>query len=85
MAELVRVRIKTGNRVRLKNMGRSLAESSSNVEILEGEPTRRGDGSLLPETYESGRPLKPQVSVAEAAAKKQASAPAASKAEEATE
>lgn len=83
MAELVRVRIKSGNKVRLKNMGRSLAEKSDNVEILEGEPTRRGDGSLLPTTYESGRALKPQTTVAEAAAKKKAASPAASTAEEA--
>ena len=34
---LVRVRIRVGNKVRVKNMGRALAEASDNVEILEGE------------------------------------------------
>lgn len=71
---LVRVRIKSGNKVRLKNMGRALAEASSNVEVLEGEPTHGRDGSPLAETFESGRPLKPQTSVAEEAAKKEPAA-----------
>jgi hypothetical protein len=74
---LVRVRIKSGNKVRLKNMGRALAEASDNVEILEGEPTHKRDGSLLPMTFESGRPLKPQTSVADEAAKKKPAAEAA--------
>jgi hypothetical protein len=68
--ELVRVRIKTGNKVRLKNMGRTHAEASDNVEILEGEPTHKGDGSLLPITFESGRPLKPLTTVSAEAEKK---------------
>lgn len=74
---LVRVRIKTGNKVRVKNMGRALAEASDNVEILEGEPTRKGDGTLLGTTFESGRPVKPQTSVADEAAKKKPAAEAA--------
>lgn len=75
--ELVRVRIKSGNRVRIKNMGRAHAEASDNVEILAGEPVRRGDGSLLGETFGSGRPVKPTTTVSNEAAKKKA-APAAS-------
>ena len=75
--ELVRVRIKTGNKVRVKNMGRALAEASDNVEILEGEPTRSRGGDLLATTFESGRPLKPHTSVADEAAKKKPAAEAA--------
>lgn len=74
--ELVRVRIKSGNKVRLRNMGRALAEASD-VEILEGEPTRQGDGRLLPETTESGRPPKPPTTVADQATAKKAAAVAA--------
>jgi hypothetical protein len=58
--ELVRVRIKNGNKYRRKNMGRTLAEASDNVEILEDEPTHRPDGTPLPETTDSGRPRRPR-------------------------
>lgn len=69
---LVRARIRSGNKVRVKNMGRALAEASDNVEILEGEPTHKRDGTPLGITFESGRPLKPQTSVAQEAAKNKA-------------
>lgn len=72
MADLVRVRIKNGNKARLRNMGRALAEASDNVEILEGEPTHRGDGRPLRETTESGRVPKPHTSVADQVAAKKA-------------
>lgn len=81
--ELVRARIKTGNKVRIRNMGRALAEASG-AEVLEGEPTRRGDGRLLGETTESGRTPKPQTTVAtEATAKKAAAVAATNTAKEA--
>lgn len=67
---LVRARIKSGNKVRVKNMGRALAEASDNVEILDGEPTHKRDGSPLGIAFESGRPVKPHTSVADEAAKK---------------
>ena len=67
---LVRVRIRVGNKVRVKNMGRALAEASDNVEILEGEPTHARSGALLPETTASGRTPKPPTTVDEQAAKK---------------
>lgn len=67
---LVRVRIRNGNKYRRKNMGRALAEMADNVEILEGEPTHRGDGRPLPETTDRGRRPKPVTTVASEAAKK---------------
>lgn len=67
---LVRVRIKSGNKVRLKNMGRAHAEKSDNVEILEGEPTHARNGAPLPETTESGRLPKPPTTVDDEADKK---------------
>lgn len=75
MAELVRVRIKSGNKVRQKNMSRALAEAADNVEILEGEPTHKRDGSPLPITFDSGRPIKPTTTVSNEAAKKAAPQP----------
>lgn len=69
---LVRVEIKTGNKVRRKNMGRALAEKSDNVKILDGEPTHARNGNPLPTTTAAGRRVKPQTSVAEAAKKKSA-------------
>lgn len=76
---LVRARIKTGNKVRVKNMGRALAEASDNVEILEGEPTHK-NGRPLGETFESGRPVVTEApaAVEPAAVKKKATARSAS-------
>lgn len=74
MSDLVRVRIKNGNKFRRKNMGRTLAEAADNVEILDDEPTHRGDGTPLGETTDSGRAVKPQTSVADEAAKKKPAA-----------
>lgn len=67
---LVRVRVKTGNKFRRMNMGRTHAEASDNVEILTDEPTHRPDGTPLPETTDSGRPVKPTTTVSAEAAKK---------------
>lgn len=80
MADLARVRI---GRIE-KNMSRSLAERTEGVTVLDESPYR-GDGSLRAESRVDGRRSKPKTSVAEAAAKKQAAAPAASTAEEANE
>lgn len=62
--ELVRVRVGDVE----KNMGRSLAEASSDVEILANESPRNPDGSLRRETRKNGRPPKKKTTVAEAAA-----------------
>lgn len=69
--ELVRVRMGAVE----KNMGRSLAESSEGVEILD-EPTRRGDGSLRPTTQRNGRRRKPRTTVAKKASEKKAASAA---------
>lgn len=52
------------------NVGEAYA-AAHELEVLD-EPTRNPDGSPRPETRRGGRPLKPAVSVAEAAAKKAA-------------
>lgn len=70
--ELVRVRIGDIE----KNMGRSLAERSKGVEILD-EPVTNGDGTLRGTTRKDGRRMKPKVTVNEKAAKKTASPAAA--------
>jgi hypothetical protein len=68
--ELVRVRVGDIE----KNMGRSLAEASADVTVLD-EPVRNPSGSLRGETRKGGRPVKPKVTVKKAVAKKAASAP----------
>lgn len=71
--ELIRVRL---NGVE-KNMGRSLAERSKGVEILD-EPVTNGDGTLRGTTRKDGRRAKPKTTVADqATAKKKAAAVAA--------
>lgn len=65
--ELVRVRFKGVE----KTMGRSLAEASEGVEVLD-EPTTRGDGKPLPTTREGGRRRLPKTTVAKSAAEKKA-------------
>lgn len=65
--ELVRVRV--GDRE--FNVGRTYAESNE-LEVLKDEPTHLDDGTPRPETARGGRPVKPTVSVAEAAASKAA-------------
>lgn len=70
--ELVRVRVGDVE----KNMGRSLAEASSDVTVLD-EPTRNPDGSLRRETRKNGRPPKKKTTVAESATAKKAAAVAA--------
>lgn len=65
--ELVRVRFKGVE----KNMGRSLAEASEGVTVLD-EPTTRGDGTPLPTTREGGRRRKPKTTVAKSATAKKA-------------
>lgn len=65
--ELVRVRVGDIE----KNMGRSLAEASSDVTVLD-EPTKKPDGSLRGETRKDGRPVKPKTTVAKKAAAKKA-------------
>lgn len=70
--ELVRVRVGGIE----KNMGRSLAEASEGVEVLD-EPVRNGDGSLRGETRVGGRRAKPKTTVAKKAAEKKAAAVAA--------
>ena len=70
--ELVRVRFGGVE----KNMGRTLAESSDDVTILD-EPTHYGDGRLRPATREGGRRRKPKTTVAEKATAKKAAAVAA--------
>lgn len=66
--ELVRVRIGTGANTVEKNMGRTLAEMAS-VTILD-EPTHDATGAVREDTGKDGRPLKPRVSVDEAAEQK---------------
>jgi len=71
--ELVRVRLGDIE----KNMGRSLAERTEGVEILDESP-RKGDGTLRGTTRKDGRRMKPKTTVAESAtAKKKAAAVAA--------
>lgn len=65
--ELVRVRVGDIE----KNMGRSLAEASSDVTVLD-EPVRNPNGSLRRETRSGGRPVKPKTTVAKKAAAKKA-------------
>lgn len=70
--ELVRVRFGDVE----KNMGRTLAENTSGVTILD-EPTTYGDGRPRPTTREGGRRRKPKTTVAKKAAEKKADAPPA--------
>lgn len=73
MAEgLVRVRVGGIE----KNMGRSLAEASEGVEVLNEDP-RNPDGSLRRETRKGGRPVKQRTTVAKKAAEKKAVTPSA--------
>lgn len=68
MADLVRVRLNGFE----KNVGRTFAENTEGVEILD-EPTHRPDGTAIAMTRAGGRPVKPKTSVAkQATAKKQA-------------
>lgn len=66
MSNLVRVRV--GDRE--FNVGRAHAEANS-LAVLDESP-RFPDGTLRPTTRAGGRPVKPKVSVAEAAEKKAA-------------
>ncbi|MGH3349308.1 MAG: hypothetical protein ACRDPS_01485 [Nocardioides sp.] len=65
--ELVRVRV--GDRE--FNVGAAYAKAKK-LEVLKDEATHLADGSPRPETARGGRPVKPTVSVAEAAASKAA-------------
>lgn len=65
--ELVRVRV--GDRE--FNVGATYA-ASNDLMVLKDEPTHLDDGTPRPETARGGRPVKPTVSVAEAAASKAA-------------
>lgn len=79
MSDLVRVRINGFE----KNVGRTFAESTEGVEILD-EPTHRDDGAPRETTREGGRPVKPRTTVAKKAAAKKAATKAADTAEEAS-
>jgi hypothetical protein len=83
MSDLVRVRVSNSVGTAEVSVGREHAESVG-LEILD-EPAVNGDGTVRVETRADGRPVKPRVSVASAAAKRtERGAPATSDAEEAT-
>lgn len=69
MSQQEMVRVRVGDRE--FNVGRTYAESNE-LEVLKDEPTHLDDGTPRPETARGGRPVKPTVSVAEAAASKKA-------------
>lgn len=78
--DLVRARV---NGVEM-NLGRTFAESTEGVEVLD-EPVTNPDGSLRGQTRAAGRPAKPRTTVAEkAAAKKTAASKTAAVTEPAT-
>lgn len=78
MAELVRVRTKTGVET---NVSRSVAEKSSDLEILD-EPAQVSFNKPRSATRTGGRRPKPHTTVAEAAGKKAVTDPADNKKEQ---